>query len=159
MCLGPSATLHSEGVIAYVVPFPDTPPAPPAAFVAPPEVRLTEEDIRVADHTHMGMLGLYYLRPLSPNWLGGIAVFGAINGDHGGFFGWGISAAYQLRNGPWRAEAGLFAGGGGGSPGWVGGGLMLRPHVALTRTWGNGGSGRNIRCHSFRRSRCASRVP
>jgi hypothetical protein len=87
MCLGPSATLHSEGVIAYVVPFPDTPPAPPAAFVAPAEVRLTEEDIRVADHTHMGMLGLYYLRPLSPNWLGGIAVFGAINGDHGGFFG------------------------------------------------------------------------
>ncbi len=63
----------------------------------------------------------------------GPALFGAVAGERGGFFVAGVEMG-------WRAEprlglgldAGLFAGGGGGGSAPVGGGLMLRPRLALT---------------------------
>ena len=82
------------------------------------------------------MIGLHALRPVTPELLIGPSIFGVASGDRGGFSGWGLSAAYRWRFGDWFTEAGLFAVGGGGSPAWVGGGLMLRPSLAIPRTWG-----------------------
>ena len=114
----------------------------------PVVVQLTAERVRVGAQQPMGLAGLHYLRPLGDaagdganaaagaQAYGGLSVFGATHGDRGGFFGWGISAGYRWQRGPWSAEAGGFVGGGGGSPAWVGGGLMLRPHIAVAHAWG-----------------------
>ncbi len=112
------------------------PPEPPPTAPTPLETSLTAERVTVADQVRMGLVGLHALRPITPRWYGGVSVFGAATGDRGGFFGWGLTSGYRLRQGPWQADAGLFIGGGGGSPGWVGGGLMLRPHLALQYDWG-----------------------
>jgi hypothetical protein len=114
----------------------DVPPSPPADTPVPVEVRVTSERVRLDQPQPMGMVGLHLQRPIGEHAFGGISVFGASTGDRGGFFGWGITGGARWHSGPWRAEAGYFAGGGGGSPGWVGGGLMLRPHVALGYHWG-----------------------
>jgi len=119
------------------VPIAEDPPLPPIVSAVPAEVRLSVESVKVEDQVRMGMIGLHYLRPITPNWYGGISVYGATQGDRGGFFAWGLSSGYRWRDGPWAAEAGLFVGGGGGSPGWVGGGLMLRPHLAVSHAWGD----------------------
>ena len=112
----------------------DTAPPLPPTFVqaSAVELRLSTEQVRVSDQATMGLAGLHYLRPVGNKGYGGVSVFGATQGDRGGFFGWGLSGGYRLREGPWQAEAGLFVGGGGGSPAWVGGGLMLRPHLAAS---------------------------
>jgi hypothetical protein len=99
--------------------------------VVPVDVRFTAETARVDQGVRMGMAGMHLLRPIGEHGFGGVSVFGATQGDRGGFFGWGITGGARWRSGAWQAEAGLFAGGGGGSPGWVGGGWMLRPHAAL----------------------------
>ncbi|MEY2894106.1 MAG: hypothetical protein RJA98_4014 [Pseudomonadota bacterium] len=111
----------------------DTPPLPPPA---PVEITLSAERVAVNDNRTMGLLGLSYQRRFSPQWSGGLTVYGAGTGDRGGFFAWGASGAYHRDIGPWQAEAGLFVGGGGGSPGWVGSGLMLRPHLEVSRDLG-----------------------
>ena len=118
------------------MPLPDVPPQPPLAYAVPVAVLLSTERVTVAPSTRMGMTGLHYLRPVTPQLYGGVSVFAATQGDRGGFFGWGLSGGYRLREGPWQAEAGLFVGGAGGSPGWVGGGLMLRPHASVSGQWG-----------------------
>ena len=115
----------------------DQPPEPPAVAPVPVEVRYTVETARVDQRVRMGMAGLHLLRPIGEHGFGGVSVFGATLGDRGGFFGWGLTGGARWRNGPWQAEAGLFAGGGGGSPGWVGGGLMLRPHAELALDLGS----------------------
>lgn len=124
------------------MPLADLPP--PAHLVSPPlqvqvstiDLALTSEKVPVAPGMKMGMVGLHALRPVTPNLRIGPSVFGATTGDRGGFFGWGISAAYRWRLDAWSADAGLFVGGGGGSPGWVGGGLMLRPSLLVSRAVG-----------------------
>ncbi len=134
------------------MPFADIPPQPPMTVAVPVVLRLTAERVQVSDGATMGLAGLHYLRPLGTGvdgtaldgtgadgaggGYGGLSVFGALQGDRGGFFGWGVSAGYRWQHGPWSAEAGGFVGGGGGSPGWVGGGLMLRPHAAVAYQWG-----------------------
>lgn len=124
------------------MPFADIPPpAPPASpplqvQVSAIDLSLTAEKVTVAPGLKMGLVGLHALRPVTPNLSIGPSVFGATSGDRGGFFGWGLSGAYRWRQGHWSAEAGLFVGGGGGSPGWVGGGLMLRPSLLLARDLG-----------------------
>lgn len=106
----------------------DLPPDPPAV---PVWVSVSTERVDVRDGQHMGLIGLSYEREFGPDWRGGMAVYGASTGNRGGFFGWGLSVARQARWGDWHAEGGLFVGGGGGSPPWVGSGLMLRPYVEL----------------------------
>ncbi len=118
------------------MPLPDAPPEPPSSYAVPVEVRLSTERLAVAASPRMGMTGLHYLRAITPQVYGGVSVFGATQGDRGGFFGWGVSGGYRVSEGPWQAEAGLFVGGAGGSPGWVGGGLMLRPHAEVSHRWG-----------------------
>lgn len=117
---------------------PSTPPTPPRlqVEVSTIDLALTTEKLPVAPGIKMGLAGLHALRPVTPNLSIGPSVFGATTGDRGGFFGWGLSTAYRWRHGPWSAEAGLFVGGGGGSPAWVGGGLMLRPSLLLSRDVG-----------------------
>lgn len=110
----------------------DAPPLPPSS---PVEISLSAETLDVGPAARMGLLGLGYQRQFDPHWRAGVAVYGASRGDRGGFFAWGLNGAWQTERGPWRAEAGLFAGGGGGSPGWVGGGLMLRPHLEISHAW------------------------
>ena len=114
---------------------PETPPLPPPA-PSPIERLLSAEQVRVAPGTDMGLVGLSYLREISPGWSLGPAVYAPLSGDRGGFFGWGLATQFRHELGPWGLEAGLFAGGGGGSPVWVGGGLMLRPHLTLSRQLG-----------------------
>lgn len=124
------------------MPLADLPPSTPP--VSPPlqvqvstiDLALTSERVPVAPGMKMGLVGLHALRPVTPNLSIGPSVFGATTGDRGGFFGWGLSGAYRWRQGEWSAEAGLFVGGGGGSPAWVGGGLMLRPSLLLSRDVG-----------------------
>lgn len=118
------------------MPLPDAPPEPPLSYAVPVEVRLSTERLTVLDSPRMGMTGLHYLRAITPQVFGGVSVFGATQGDRGGFFGWGLTGGYRVGDGPWQAEAGLFVGGAGGSPGWVGGGLMLRPHAEVSHRWG-----------------------
>ncbi len=119
------------------MPIADAPPQPPLSAAAPVEIRLSVERVAVDQGAQMGLAGLHYLRRLGQNWVGGVSVFGATQGDRGGFFGWGVQALYRQRWGDWSGEAGLFVGGGGGSPSWVGGGLMLRPQLLLARHWGD----------------------
>lgn len=116
------------------MPLADLPPDAP--LVQPVEIALTSERVRIGPDIHMGLTGLHYRRRYGGHWSAGAAVFGATQGDRGGFFGWGVEGAYSLSHGPWRAEAGLFVGGGGGSPAWVGGGYMWRPHAQLGYAFG-----------------------
>ena len=124
------------------MPFADvSPPTPPASpprqvQVSTLDLSLTAEQVPVAPGLKMGLVGLHARRPVTPNLSIGPSVFGAASGDRGGFFGWGLSAVYRWRQGDWSAEAGLFVGGGGGSPPWVGDGLMLRPSLLLSRDVG-----------------------
>lgn len=118
------------------MPLPDAPPAPPPVTVSIVDIAVTTERVGVTAGATMGLTGLHHLRPLTPRLSLGASVFGATSGDRGGFFAWGVTGLYRWREGPWSAEAGLFAGGGGGSPVWVGGGLMLRPHLAVQRDLG-----------------------
>lgn len=110
--------------------------APPQLPSAPVEISVTAERVHVGNGVHMGMLGLNYQRLFTPHWSAGLSAYGAATGDRGGFFAWGANGAYRQSWGPWQAETGLFVGAGGGSPGWVGGGLMLRPHVEISRGFG-----------------------
>jgi hypothetical protein len=126
----------------------DVPPAPPGFELAPSATVITHERVGVSDGATMGMAGLHARWPVGRPAAGGggggdgeglevgLSLFGATQGDRGGFFAWGATAAHRWRFGDWAAEAGAFVGGGGGSPGWVGGGLMLRPHVELSRRLG-----------------------
>lgn len=112
--------------------------APPQLPSEPVEISVTAERVHVGNGVHMGLLGLNYQRLFTPHWSAGVSAYGAATGDRGGFFAWGANGAYRHRWGPWQAETGLFVGGGGGSPGWVGGGLMVRPHLELSRSLGSG---------------------
>lgn len=125
------------------MPLLDLPPLPPLSPPAPVAITLTAEHIEVNDGYRMGLAGLRYERRYTPHGSGGMAVYSAVSGDRGGFFGWGVNGAWHTAPGPWQAEVGLFVGGGGGSPSWVGSGLMLRPHAEVTRqsgpfSWGLG---------------------
>ena len=81
--------------------FVDLPPSP-SPVSSPRQVQastidlaLTAENVPVVLGMKMGLLGLHALRPVTPNLSVGPSVFGAVSGDRGGFFGWGISAAYR----------------------------------------------------------------
>jgi hypothetical protein len=84
----------------------------------------------------MGLAGMGFLFDLNQNrdarWYGGLSVYGAMNGQRGGFFTGGVSSGLSVPLGAGIAvDAGLFVGGGGGGAAPQGGGLMLRPHVGL----------------------------
>jgi hypothetical protein len=92
----------------------------------------------------VGIVGVGYRHRIAPEWVGGLGFYGAVSGRRDGFLAWGVSGAYQREFGPWQAEAGLFVGGGGGGPPWVGSGLMLRPSAELAYFWGDVGLGLGV---------------
>ena len=86
------------------------------------------------DGPRVGLVGTTYLIDVAgaSGLALGPAVYGAISGDHGGFFSLGGEVAWRHRLiGPVGVELGLYAGGGGGGGAPAGSGLMLRPHADL----------------------------
>ena len=127
---------------------PTEPPVVPyiAASARPLELSVGFETLRMrpVDETaseSVGLVGVSYRQRIAPEWIAGLGFFGAVSGRRDGFLAWGLSGAWQRGYGPWQAEAGLFVGGGGGGPNWVGSGLMLRPHAELAYFWGDVGIG------------------
>lgn len=86
------------------------------------------------------MLGGSYLLAMNEDWGVGPSVYGAAKGNYGGLFTVGFTAQYRHRLGSSTYLAGsLYAGAGGGvsSPAVrFGGGLMLRPELAIRSEWG-----------------------
>jgi len=80
----------------------------------------------------MGLTGINYFADFTPNIYGGVGAYGAMTGSQGGFFTLGVGAGLH-HTFPHHlvADLGMFVGGGGGRSSYVGGGLMLRPHVGI----------------------------
>lgn len=101
-------------------------------------LRFAYEKVTLPGEEKMGLMGVTYLIELQPTWYFGPAAYGAVTGDRGGFYtiggelAWRYPLTQQL-----QLETGAYLGGGGGSPYWVGGGLMWRPHIDLM--WDFGG--------------------
>jgi len=120
----------------------EPPPRPVEISVSYETFKLPPVDNQPAGS--VGTVGVSYRQELAPNWLGGIAMYGAATGRRDGFLAWGLTGAYQQSWGAWTGEAGLFVGGGGGGPLWTGGGLMLRPHAEMSYFWGDVGLGLGV---------------
>ena len=85
----------------------------------------------------MGLAGVHYLVNVDPDWYAGVSAFGALQGERGGFFAGGFSGGVGKRfASKWMLDAGLFVGGGGGGAAPQGRGLMLRPHLDISRDVG-----------------------
>jgi hypothetical protein len=90
------------------------------------------ETVKLPQGEHMGMVGGAYLFDIGGDWRLGPAVYAAATGRRGGLFVGGAELRHQWALGrTMRLAAGLYAGGGGGAAAPVGGGLMLRPSLAL----------------------------
>jgi len=113
----------------------DDPEPRPALVIPSSHARIGFEQIKFpGDGPRVGLVGTSYLVDVaeSSGIAIGPAVYGAISGDHGGFFGLGGEVAWRHRLvGPVGVELGVFAGGAGGGGAPRGSGLMLRPHADL----------------------------
>lgn len=95
-------------------------------------LKLGYERLSLPANEKMGLLGTTYLMQVMPEVSVGPAAYGSITGTRGGFFTIGIEGAWRhALVSDLEVQSGLFLGGGGGGPGSVGGGLMVRPHVDL----------------------------
>ncbi len=110
-----------------------------ALAVVPTTWRLTDETWKLPAGEAMGMVGGTLLFDVSEQVKLGVASYGAVRGQRGGFITLGLAAEVnQHLIDRWSAEAGLFVGGGGGRGGGggdtslAGGGLMLRSHAGLS---------------------------
>lgn len=105
--------------------------------VAPAQVKVGIEKVKLPGDEKMGLVGTSYLIDVGHGLSVGPAVYGAISGRRGGLFTVGAEVSYQRRiAGPFTVDAGFYAGGGGGGAAPVGGGLMLRPHVDVLWDFG-----------------------
>ena len=106
--------------------------------VRPAEVRITAERLKLPGNEGMGLVGTSYSVDVGGGLSFGPAIFGAISGERGGLFTLGAELAWRQRlgNGPLKAEAGLYVGGGGGGSAPVNDGLMLRPHLDILYDFG-----------------------
>jgi len=114
--------------------------ATPTVAVPSSHARIGFEQIRFpGDGPRVGLVGTSYLIDVGAvsGLALGPAVYGAISGDHGGFFSLGGEVAWRHRLvGPVGVELGLYAGGGGGGGAPTGSGLTLRPHADLVWDFG-----------------------
>ncbi|MEW6072698.1 MAG: hypothetical protein AB1726_08930 [Planctomycetota bacterium] len=109
----------------------------------PTRWRFTGEYFSVDAHEHLGLVGVHYdvldPFPAVPHLYLGVGGYGAVAGRRGGLFAGGLTAGYLRELAPgWAVDAGLFAGGGGGGGRVSGEGIegpVLRPHLALERTF------------------------
>lgn len=107
--------------------------------------RVSYERLHLRGGEGMGLVGGNYLLEARP-WLhAGIAVYGAVEGERGGFLTGGLETALKTpRVGGFSAEVGIFLGGGGGGAAPQGGGLMLRPHLDILFDTGYGTIGAGV---------------
>jgi hypothetical protein len=101
--------------------------------------RATFENWKLPEGENMGMLGTSLLFDVNPNVKLGIASYGAMTGERGGFVTLGLASELQKElSENWVARTGLFVGAGGGAGGYIlaGGGFMLRADAGLTYKMG-----------------------
>lgn len=104
----------------------------------PALLRMSYEVLDIGTHETMGLAGVHYLVNVEPDWYVGASGFGALQGERGGFFTGGFTVGTGKRfASKWLLDAGVFAGGGGGGSAPQGGGLMLRPHIGISRDAGS----------------------
>lgn len=104
----------------------------------PALLRLSYEVLDIGPSETMGLAGVHYLVNVHPDWYVGASGFGALQGERGGFFTGGFTVGTGKRfASKWLLDAGLFVGGGGGGSAPQGGGLMLRPHLGISRDMGS----------------------
>lgn len=99
----------------------------------PAQLRLTYEQVDISASETMGLGGLSYLVNVSPAIYAGLSAYGALSGERGGFFTGGLEVGSGVRYGRVLVDAGMFVGGGGGGSAPQGSGLMLRPHLGVSR--------------------------
>ncbi len=106
----------------------------------PSRWRLTAERFSVDSDENLGLVGAHFdllqAMPALPELYLGLGGYGALTGRRGGLFVGGVTAGYLRELYPgWNLDAGLFVGGGGGGGGGENDGLMLRPHIAVERSF------------------------
>jgi hypothetical protein len=122
-------------------------PSTPTYQSVPTTWRATFENWKLPEGETMGMLGTNLLFDVNPNVKLGIASYGAMTGERGGFITLGLASELQKElSENWVAHTGLFVGAGGGAGGYIlaGGGFMLRADAGLTYKmgpYGNLGAG------------------
>ena len=103
---------------------------------------MTYEQIELPGTEKMGLVGLGMLFDVSGYGYGGVRLYGAVDGERGGFFTVGAEGGLKVDlSEHLRLKSGLFVGAGGGGAAPQGGGLMLRPYAQLayhTPTWSLG---------------------
>jgi len=105
-------------------------------FIAPvpTTLRFTTENVSLPGNEKMGLLGGTLLFDVSDRVRLGVASYGAVRGERGGFITLGVAGeVHQPLTDAWSARAGMFVGAGGGRGGYTlsGGGLMLRTDAGL----------------------------
>jgi len=103
---------------------------------------MSYEQITLPGDEKMGLVGLGMLFDIGRYGYGGVRLYGAVDGERGGFFTVGAEGGiqYPISDTLW-VKSGLFVGAGGGGAAPQGGGLMLRPYAQLTYrapTWSLG---------------------
>jgi len=109
----------------------------PPERTGPVRAELGFERITLPGDEQVGLVGGSVLFPIAERWWAGLAVYGAATGQRGGLFVGGaeLKREWELPWG-WDLGTGLYAGGGGGASAPVGGGLMLRGALTLSRDLG-----------------------
>jgi hypothetical protein len=109
----------------------------PQARTPPVRAEIGFERIKLPADERLGLVGGSVLFPVADDWWAGLGVYGAATGQRGGLFVGGaeIRREWALPWG-WGIGTGLYAGGGGGAAAPVGGGLMLRGALNLSRDLG-----------------------
>lgn len=166
-CIGASLTM-GQAHLSQRTPMPDLPHPPscrwrPAAlallalqpWLAPthavqPEAippnphlswSLSHETWTLPGQERMGMVGGRVLMDLGPHWKAGVASYGAVEGQRGGFITLGVEAQTRWPLSERQDLTGsLFVGGGGGRDGrtLAGGGLMVRTALGVEHRLGAG---------------------
>lgn len=126
--------LLASGVLAGPQPALADPLGAPPLRSKPALLRMSYEALDIGPSETMGLAGVHYLVNVHPDWYVGASGFGALAGERGGFFTGGFTVGTGKRfASKWLLDVGLFVGGGGGGAAPQGGGLMLRPHVGVSR--------------------------
>lgn len=103
---------------------------------------LSDETWKLPGNETMGMVGGNLLFGVTEKLKLGVASYGAVRGNRGGFITLGATGEFEqpLTSG-WSAQAGMFVGAGGGRGGraLAGGGLMLRANLGLSYDTGRYG--------------------
>ena len=127
---------HAADPMDQPAPFAHLDEARPAAIEA------SWTPLRLPTGDHIALAGLSYYVALDDNWGVGPSVYGAGKGNYGGIFTMGFSVQRRWRIGVHsHVSAGLYAGAGGGlssSALRFGGGLMLRPELAIHNEFDHG---------------------